>query len=59
MTSAKVGHAFRQKITDDKTHELSYYGIDVAPPIDKGTSHVSVLADNGDAVSATHTINSL
>eukprot|EP00794_Sanderia_malayensis_P014206 gene14206-15688_t len=59
MTSAKVGHTFRQKITDDKTHELSYYGAEAAPPFDKGTSHVSVFAANGDAVAATHTINSL
>lgn len=59
MTSAKVGHTFRKKITDDAVHDLSYYGVEVTPPSDKGASHVSVYAENGDAVSATHTINAL
>ncbi len=59
MTSAKVGHTFRKKITDDTVHDLSYYGVEVTPPSDKGASHVSVYAENGDAVSATHTINAL
>ena len=57
MTSPKVGHSIRQKITDDKTHDPSYYGIDVSLSLDKGTSHVSIVAENGDAVAATHSIN--
>ena len=58
MTSPKVGHTIREKITDESTHDASYYGIDVALSTDKGTTHVSILAENGDAVSATHSINS-
>ena len=57
MTSPKVGHNIREKITDDTTHDPSYYGIDVQLSSDKGTTHVSILAENGDAVSATHSIN--
>ena len=57
MTSPKIGHNIREKISDDITHEPSYYGIEVQLSIDKGTTHVSILAENGDAVSATHSIN--
>lgn len=50
-------------ITDDVTHDPDYYiwpfhqGGDVAH--DHGTSHLSVLAENGDAVACTSTINHL
>jgi len=57
MTSPKIGHNIREKISDDTTHEPSYYGIEVQLSADKGTTHVSILAENGDAVSATHSIN--
>ena len=57
MTSSKVGHTIREKITDDATHDPSYYGINVQLSSDKGTTHVSILAENGDAVSATNSIN--
>lgn len=57
MTSPKVGHNIREKINDDSTHDPSYYGIKVQLSTDKGTTHVSILAENGDAVSATHSIN--
>lgn len=50
------------RITDDMTHNQDYYmwpskytGGDTAH--DHGTSHLSVLAENGDAVACTSTIN--
>ena len=45
--------------TDDKTvHNTSYYGANFQyVPEDAGTSHVSILSPNGDAVSVTSTVN--
>lgn len=49
------------QITDDETHDQEYYMWpshevgDVAH--DHGTSHLSILAENGDAVACTSTIN--
>eukprot|EP00794_Sanderia_malayensis_P013927 gene13927-15378_t len=48
----------RQKIDDSKTHKnYSFYGDYFSRTEDHGTTHVSVLAENGDAASATDTIN--
>lgn len=57
MTSSSVGAEYRLKITDDRVHNISYYGAQVEPPTDKGTTHVSIFAQNGDAVSFSSTIN--
>lgn len=57
MTSSSVGAEYRLKISDDKTHNVSYYGAEIAPPIDNGTTHVSIYAPNGDAVSFTTSVN--
>jgi len=57
MTSSRIGNQIRLKITDDETHNVSYYGADVVPPTDRGTTHLSIYAPNGDAVSLTSTIN--
>lgn len=57
MTSAKFGSEYRLKITDDETHNVSYYGAEILPPTDNGTTHLSIFAPNGDAVSLTSTIN--
>uniref|UniRef100_A0A182SZG7 Gamma-glutamyltransferase n=1 Tax=Anopheles maculatus TaxID=74869 RepID=A0A182SZG7_9DIPT len=47
-------------IDDDRTHnDFVYYGAEFADVEDKGTAHICVLAPNGDAVSATSTINYL
>jgi len=46
------------KIDDDVTsNNASHYGAVFYTPNDHGTAHVSVLAENGDAVSTTSTIN--
>ncbi|WAR01346.1 GGT1-like protein [Mya arenaria] len=57
MTSPDFAAAKRAKITRN-THETSYYepAFDFAIP-DAGTSHLSVLGPNGDAVSITSTVN--
>ncbi|WAR27556.1 GGT1-like protein [Mya arenaria] len=57
MTSASYGTQKREKITAS-THETTYYEpvFDFTIP-DAGTSHISVLGNNGDAVSITTTIN--
>ena len=49
----------RSRITDDTTHAEDYYLYpllyDQLSPF--GTTHLSVLAENGDAVAATSTVN--
>ncbi|XP_072538689.1 glutathione hydrolase 5 proenzyme-like [Salminus brasiliensis] len=46
----------RKLITDDRTHNAEYYN--VSPDVDEqGTTHVSVLAEDGMAVSVTSSIN--
>ncbi|XP_077080222.1 gamma-glutamyltransferase 5a isoform X1 [Siphateles boraxobius] len=48
----------RAKISPDRTHDASYYN--VTPYLDShGTTHVSVLAEDGMAVSVTSTINQI
>ncbi|XP_024880086.1 glutathione hydrolase 1 proenzyme-like isoform X1 [Temnothorax curvispinosus] len=59
LTSKSFAHAIREKIDDTKTwQDPRHYGSpNYAIVEDHGTAHVSVLAPNGDAVSATSTIN--
>lgn len=50
------------RISDSTTHDTGYYAEE--PPVGtanrkQGTSHLSVLAANGDAVAVTSTINTL
>ncbi|XP_019631209.1 PREDICTED: gamma-glutamyltranspeptidase 1-like [Branchiostoma belcheri] len=57
MTSDDYAESLRLRITDSTTHDYRYYGPSFVLPEDGGTSHVSVLAPNGDAVSVTSTVN--
>lgn len=58
MTSDWYADEKRALITDDTTHNISYYGAEFSePPENHGTSHLSVLAEDGSAVGITSTIN--
>ena len=60
MTNAEFAESIRQKISDNQTFaDYRYYGDFYHNSSHEGTSHLSVIAENGDAVSATTTINLL
>ncbi|XP_078701568.1 glutathione hydrolase 1 proenzyme-like [Branchiostoma floridae x Branchiostoma belcheri] len=57
MTSKSFADSLRQRISDTETHDWRYYDPVYYVPQDGGTTHVSVLAPGGDAVSVSSTIN--
>ena len=57
MMSTKLADEIRHMITDTKTHAQDYYGSRYDVPIKTGTTHLAVLAANGDAVSLTSSVN--
>ncbi|XP_052741465.1 glutathione hydrolase 1 proenzyme isoform X1 [Bicyclus anynana] len=58
LTSPEYGMEIRLKINDSSTsNDTSHYGIVEYSKEDSGTAHISVIADNGDAVSMTSSIN--
>ena len=63
MLNKSVSSAMFERIDDSMTFDPDYYIDPFNTPLsaahDQGTSHLSVLAENGDAVSVTNTINYL
>ena len=59
MIQQQFGDDLRRKIKDDRTYNnVSYYAPEPSyTDADYGTTHLAVLAKNGDAVSVTSTIN--
>jgi gamma-glutamyltranspeptidase/glutathione hydrolase/leukotriene-C4 hydrolase len=61
MLQDSTADYMRSRIQDNTTHDPSYYlePLVFGFPSDHGTSHLCVLAPNGDAVAATSTVNNL
>lgn len=60
FTNMSYANEIRSRIKLDQTfNDFNHYGAEYTSKDDHGTSHISVLAANGDAVSITSTINNL
>lgn len=58
VTSPEYGEEIRLKIDDNKTsNDSARYGAKEFSQLDSGTAHFSILAENGDAVSVTSSID--
>lgn len=57
LTSKEFAEQIRKRIEDHTTHDTDYYDPVYHTENDHGTTHLSVLASNGDAVSVTTTVN--
>lgn len=60
LTDYNFAMEIRKKISDVSTHnDTEYYGAKFTSQSDHGTSHINIIAPNGDAIAATGTINTL
>lgn len=57
MMDENVSKNIRKMIWDNQTHSQDYYGKRYHVPLKTGTTHLSVLSENGEAVSVTSTVN--
>ena len=58
MTSDAFANYLRHKIYDNRTfHNYTYYGDFYSSTNVGGTSHLSIISPDGDAVAATNSIN--
>lgn len=57
MSSEFYATQLQARISDDTTYPTSYYEPEFYTPDDGGTAHLSVVSEDGSAVSATSTIN--
>lgn len=58
MMTPAFAEQIRQKINDSTTvNDPKHYGGIFSVINDKGTSHISILSKNGDAISVTSSIN--
>lgn len=60
LTSREYAEDIRKKISDNRTYQdPKHYGAVYYDKGDHGTAHISIIDQNGDAVSATSSINLL
>jgi gamma-glutamyltranspeptidase/glutathione hydrolase/leukotriene-C4 hydrolase len=59
LTNSESIKKIVEKIDDNQTFDYSYYDPAGVTKTGHGTTHVSILASNGDAVSLTSSINNL
>lgn len=58
LLSPEFANQIREKISDNTTStDPKFYGGNYNVVDDKGTSHMSIIAPNGDAISVTSSIN--
>ena len=57
LMDENIAEQARQKIVDEKAFGPDYYGGKFFTPVRTGTTHLVVLAQNGDAVGVTSTVN--
>lgn len=57
MTSEFFAAQLRTRISDGTTHPVAYYEPEFYVPDGGGTAHLSLVSEDGSAVSATSTIN--
>lgn len=57
LTSVETTDRLSKFVNDEQTYHSQYYNPKFSIKINFGTSHLSIIAPNGDAVSVTSSIN--